>query len=93
MFDTMDFAESFERVGFETDKARVLASAFAKAHVLNREDVVTKPYLDARLAEMEGRLNKTLNDGIDRINGRLWAVLGTLGIVAGMIGGALAKFA
>ncbi|WP_242139776.1 hypothetical protein [Sphingomonas sp. TREG-RG-20F-R18-01] len=51
--DTLAFAKSFEDAGFGHDQARVLANAFGTAQTTGREDLVTKDYLDARLAEMK----------------------------------------
>lgn len=69
MIDTLEFAERFESAGFEHDKARALAAAFAIAHDAGREDLVTKSYLDmrfaqsdARMAEMETRLIRAIGD-------------------------------
>ncbi len=73
MIDTLEFAERFEEAGFEHRQARALASALSLAHDAGREDLVTKPYLDlrlaaqdarmdARMAEMEARIIKAIAD-------------------------------
>ena len=46
MIDTLEFAARLEQAGFEHDKARALAAAFALANETGREDLVTRPYLD-----------------------------------------------
>lgn len=75
MIDTLQFAERFESVGFEHDKARALAVAFASANEAAREDLVTRPYLDARLAEMETRLIRAIADSSKESSGRLWSAI------------------
>ena len=92
MINTLEFAESFEQAGFDHDKARALAGAFAKAQESGREDLVTKPYLDARLSEMKVELIQAISDqnvsltkaisevGKD-LTGRLWS---TIAIIAGV---------
>ena len=60
--DTLAFAEKFEVAGFAQDQARVLASAFGQTYDAAREGLVTKEYLDARLADVEGRLGAAIAD-------------------------------
>lgn len=60
--DTLTFAERFESAGFEHVQARALASAFAQAHDTGREELVTRPYLDTKLVEVEARLAKQLTE-------------------------------
>ena len=60
--DTLAFAKNFEDAGFDHDKARVLASAFGTAQSAGREDLVTKTYLDARLAEITATLTNKIAD-------------------------------
>jgi hypothetical protein len=55
--DTLRYAESFTEAGLEPRVAKVLAHAFAEAHAIAREDLVTKEYLDFRLAEFERRMD------------------------------------
>ena len=105
--DTLAFAERFEGAGFPHDQARALAAAFGYAQDSTRDGLVTKDHLDARLAEMEARLNKQFSDGVTSltrqiadngkdISGRLWS---TITIIAGVstaisatIGAAVALF-
>ena len=69
--DTLAFAERFEGAGFPHDQARALAAAFGHAQDSTRDGLVTKEHLDARLAEMEVRLNKQLSDGLATVNKQL----------------------
>ncbi|MBV8973141.1 MAG: hypothetical protein JO290_12715 [Sphingomonadaceae bacterium] len=71
VIDTLEYAERFESAGFEHDKARVLAAAFAVAGEAAREELVTKPFLELRLAELEARLMKQLGDQEARLNRQL----------------------
>lgn len=90
--DTLAFAQSFEEAGFGHGQARALAVALGRTYEVTREDLVTRDYLDVRLAEFEGRMNKQLGDlevrltkqigevGKD-ISSRLWS---TVTIIAGV---------
>lgn len=62
MIDTLQFAERFESAGFEHNEARALASAFALANDVGREDLVTKSHLDMRLGEFEYRITQSMTD-------------------------------
>ena len=75
--DTLAFAEKFEGAGFGHDQARVLATAFGQAQESGRENLVTKEYLDARLAEIKQAIAENGKD----ITGRLWS---TVTIIAGV---------
>ena len=86
--DTLAFAERFENAGFGHEQARALAAAFSQASDVIRSDLVTKDYLDlrlaavdVRLAEMEGRLTKQIADTGKDISSRLWS---TVTIIAGV---------
>ena len=71
VIDTLEFADRFESAGFEHDKARALAAAFATANDAAREDLVTRAFLDTRLAEFEARLAKQFGDQEARTNRQL----------------------
>jgi len=58
--DTLAFAQRFEEAGFGHEQARALAAAFGQARESTREGLVTKDYLDARLAEFESRIGGEL---------------------------------
>lgn len=58
--DTLAFAQRFEEAGFGHEQARALAAAFGQARESTREGLVTKDYLDARLAEFETRISGDL---------------------------------
>lgn len=60
--NTLEFAERFESAGFEHDKARALANAFASAQEVGRGNLVTKLYLDSRFAESDARLFKAMSE-------------------------------
>lgn len=62
MIDTLEFAERFEDAGFDHKQSRALASALSLAYDAGREELVTKPYLDLRLAESEARVLKAISD-------------------------------
>ena len=55
--DTLRYADSFAEAGIEPRAAKVLAHAFAEAHAIAREDLVTKEYLDFRLLGFERRVD------------------------------------
>ncbi len=69
--DTLAFAEKFEGAGFGHDQARVLAAPFGQAQAAGREDLVTKEYLDARLAEIK----QAIAENGKEITGRLWSAV------------------
>jgi len=75
--DTLAFAKSFEDVGFGHDQAHVLAVAFGQTQAAVREDLVTKDYLDARLAEVK----QAIAESAKEVTGRLWS---TVAIIAGV---------
>ena len=53
LFDKLIFIDRLKRAGVADDQARAYAEALDEAL---RESVVTKPYLDIRLAQLETRL-------------------------------------
>ena len=79
--DTQAFAERFAVAGFGADQARVLASAFAEASEAGRENLVTKEYLRAELAELKVELVREIGTIGKDITGRLWS---TIAILAGV---------
>lgn len=49
-FDTLKFTEKLEKSGVPREQAKAIAEAFSEAA---GEDLVTKSYLDAKLAEVK----------------------------------------
>ena len=62
---TLRYADTFAEAGIEPRAAKVLAHAFAEAHAIAREDLVTKEYLDFRLLELERRIDAKF-EGVER---------------------------
>jgi hypothetical protein len=54
-FDTLKFSERLEKAGVPREQAKAIAEAFNEAA---GEDLVTRSYLDARLAEIKVDLIK-----------------------------------
>lgn len=67
MIDTLEFAERFEEAGFEHKQARALANALSLAHDTGRQDLVTKPYFDLKLAAQEARTDTRMAEMEARI--------------------------
>lgn len=88
--DTLAFAERFESAGFGHDQARALAIAFAQSQEAAREDLVTKEYLDARLAEVK----QVVAENGKEVAGRLWSVVtiiaGVSTAISAVVGAAVA---
>ena len=55
-FDTLRCARRLKAAGFTQQQAEVQAEVMAEAFVLNIDALVTKDYLDARFAVVEGKL-------------------------------------
>lgn len=60
-FDTLAYAKRLRAAGVPEEQAEAQAELMAEAFVYNRDSLVTKDYLeavlDARLGELEGRMN------------------------------------
>lgn len=52
-FDTLKFVRRLERAGVSTEQAEAQAEVLTEAFNVNLEDLVTKDYLAARLAELK----------------------------------------
>jgi hypothetical protein len=55
-FDTLKCARRLKAVGFTQEQAETQAEVMAEAFVSNVETLVTKDYLDARLAVTDGKV-------------------------------------
>jgi hypothetical protein len=55
-FDTLRFAERLEAAGLTREQARAISEAFKEA---TGEELVTKSYLDLRLAELRVAISET----------------------------------
>ncbi len=55
-FDTLKLARRLQSAGFTEAQAEVQVEIMADALALNTKDLVTRDYLDARLAELKGRM-------------------------------------
>ncbi len=84
--DTLAFAKNFEDAGFEHDQAPAPATAFGQAQTAGREDLVTKDYLDARLAEVK----QAIAESAKEVTGRLWSTVAVIAGVSTAIGAAVA---
>lgn len=60
MFDTLKMARSLEGAGFAKGQAEVLATSFAEATSASHEELVTRDYLKASLAEQKADLVRWL---------------------------------
>ena len=76
--DTLAFAERSEGVGFGPEQARALALAFGRAQEAGRSDLVTRDYLDARLAEIKQAIAENGKD----VTGRLWSTITVIAAVS-----------
>ena len=79
--DTHAFAERFATAGFNAKQARELAAAFAEAGEATREELVTKEYLRAELAELKVELVREIASVGKDVNAKLWS---TVAIIAGV---------
>ena len=92
MINTLEFAEAFEQAGFDHEKAKALASAFARAHNAGREDLTTKTDLALLKSELlqamaaqHASLTKAIADNGKELSGRLWTATTIVGGVAAAI--------
>ena len=86
--DTLAFAERFEEAGFGHEQARALAAAFGQTQEAARDGLVTKDYLDVRMAELRAEIQNMRVEIIREVavvgkdvSGRLWS---TITIIAGV---------
>ena len=59
-FDTLKYVRRLEQVGVPTEQAEAQAEVLTEAFNVNLEQLVTKEYLNARLAEFKSEINVTL---------------------------------
>jgi hypothetical protein len=55
-FDTLAYARRLEAVGFTAEQAEVQVEIMAETFIHNTDALVTRDYLDARLAETNGKI-------------------------------------
>lgn len=71
-FDTLRFARRLIEAGVPERQAEVQAELMAEAFVHNVDSVVTKDYLDARLAEQDARFDAKFAILESKINLHSW---------------------
>ncbi|MEP4149523.1 MAG: hypothetical protein ABJL54_20055 [Halioglobus sp.] len=71
-FDTLKFARRLIEVGVSDRQAEVQAELMAEAFVFNMDSVVTKDYLDARLAEQDAKFDARFAILESKINLHSW---------------------
>jgi hypothetical protein len=64
-FDTLRYARKLIEAGVPERQAEVQAETMAEAFLFNVESLVTKDYLDTRLAEFEARFEARLDRRMD----------------------------
>ncbi len=69
-FDTLDYARRLEAVGVPRTQAEVQAQTMGQAFGYYVDNLVTKDYLDARLAEQEARIETRFAQQDARIDAR-----------------------
>ena len=69
-FDTLRFSKRLEAAGFTPQQAEAVAEAFKEA---TSEELVTKSYLDARLAELKAEIRAGQIDLVKWIAGLMLA--------------------
>ena len=71
-FDTLRFARRLIEAGVPDRQAEVQAELMAEAFVFNMDSVVTKDYLDARLAEQDAKVDARFAILESKINLHSW---------------------
>ena len=71
-FDTLRFARRLIEAGVPDRQAEVQAELMAEAFVFNMDSVVTKDYLDARLAEQDAKFDAKFAVLESKINLHSW---------------------
>ncbi|TDG11627.1 hypothetical protein E2F43_18110 [Seongchinamella unica] len=71
-FDTLKFARRLIEAGVPEHQAEVQAELMAEAFLFNVDSVVTKDYLDARLAEQDARFDAKFAVLESKINLHSW---------------------
>jgi hypothetical protein len=71
-FDTLRFARRLIEAGVPDRQAEVQAELMAEAFVFNTDSVVTKDYLDARLAEQDAKFDARFAILESKINLHSW---------------------
>ena len=72
VFDTLRFARRLTEAGVPDRQAEVQAELMAEAFVFNTDSVVTKDYLDARLAEQDAKFDARFAILESKINLHSW---------------------
>ena len=76
-FDTLKCAQRLMAAGVPEEQARVQVEVMAEAFVYNMDEVVTKDFLDARLAKQDARFEKRFA----QIDAKLRLLFWMMGIV------------
>ena len=71
-FDTLKYARRLIEAGVPDRQAEVQAELMAEAFVFNMDSVVTKDYLDARLAEQDAKFDAKFAVLESKINLHSW---------------------
>ena len=87
MIDTLQFANDFEKAGFEQQKAHALASAFAQAGNIGREDSASK----SDLKVLESSIKEAIAQLDARNESRLRQFAGIIVVLAPILGTALTE--
>lgn len=83
--DTLKIArELSERNVFSHEQAERLANAFASYYAELRNDLVTKEYLDARLTQLEARLEAKFETRLAQVQNRILASQVALFVLLGI---------
>ena len=90
-FDTLKFARRLIEVGVPDRQAEVQAELMAEALLLNIDSVVTKDYLNARLAEQDVKFDARFAILDSKINLHSWmlaiiAASNAIPAISGLIG-------
>ena len=69
-FDTLKCARRLKAAGYTDKQAEAQAEIMAEAFVFNMDSLVTRDYLDARLAEQEARIDTRFAEQDARVDAR-----------------------
>ncbi len=71
-FDTLKFVRRLQAAGVPEEQAEAQAEVMAEAFLHNLDSLVTKDYLDARLAEQNARTDQRFARLESRVNLHSW---------------------
>lgn len=83
VFDTLKFAKRLEQAGIPTEHAEAISEAFRDA---TGEELVTREYLDLRVAELRTLISSQTADIVKWVGGLLLAQAGLVTALVKLLG-------